>query len=645
MAGGGLNSGLRQATFSIGLKDIDPADADKVETLVLATLAGLVETGIAPLTLDAALNTVEFYLRENNTGSSPRGVVILFRALETWLYGGDPLAQLALDAPLAAIKTRVATGERYFEGLIARYFVSNPHRVTVLLRPDPDQANRETAEEEARLAAARAAMSPADLAAVMENSRTLKQLQEEPDTPEALASIPSLKLDDLPRHNKLIPIETSVLLDTKVLHHELFTAGIIYLDLGFDLHFLPAELLPYAGVFSQALLETGAGDQDFVSLSQRIGLATGGIQADKWVSAINHSKTAAAWLFLRAKAMPEKSAELLAILRDVLLTARLDDRERFCQIVLQEKANLESMLAPNGSYFAGTRLQASFSEAGWANEVTAGVSYLSFLRTLIEDIEAHWPVVEAALERIRATLVNRAAMLCNVTTDAVAWRGFGPQLAEFLAALPLAPAQQATWPTAQLPEAEGLTIPVTVNYVAKGANLYDLGYSSSGSTAVVGRYVSNSYLWDTVRVQGGAYGGSCRFDQRSGVFTFESYRDPNLLGTIDIYDGTAEFLKASELSDAELTRGIIGVIGVIDYQLPDAKGFTSMARHLVGDTDETLQRRREEVLATDAQDFRALGDVLEQAAKRGRVVVLGSEQAIGAANEQRSGFLAVSKVL
>jgi Zn-dependent M16 (insulinase) family peptidase len=646
LAGGGLTSELRQAMYSTGLKDIEPTDAGKVEALVLATLTELAEKGIDPLTIEAALNTVEFSLRENNTGSFPRGISIMLRALDNWLYERDPMAPIAFDAPLAAIKAQVAAGTRYFEGLIARYFVGNPHRATVLLRPDPDQAQREAAEEEARLARARAAMSPVDLAAVMDNGRALKSRQETPDTPEALASIPSLKLSDLPRHNKPIPVETSTVQGTKVLHHDLFTGGIVYLDLGFDLHVLPAELLPYVRVFGRALLETGAGDQDFVALSQRIGRATGGIEPTKFVSTVTPTRRATAWLFLRGKAMPEKAGELLAILGDVLRRPRLDNRERFRQIVLQEKANIESMLVPAGSYFAATRLRASLSEAGWLDEQMAGVGYLSFLRTLASDIESNWPAVQTALESIREALVNRTLMLCNVTTDASTWHGFTPQLADFLASLPLAAAKPADWPAAQLPAAEGLTIPAAVNYVAKGADLYSLGYASSGATAVVGRYMSASYLWDKVRVQGGAYGGSCQFDRRSGTFTFSSYRDPNLLDTLDIYDAAAGFLKQSALSEAELTRGIIGAIGDIDtYQLPDAKGFTSMTRQLVGDSDASLQRIREEVLATDVQDFRALGDVLEKVAKSGRVVVLGSEAAINAANEQRADFLAVSKVM
>ena len=160
------------------------------------------------------------------------------------------------------------------------------------------------------------------------------------------------------------------------------------------------------------------------------------------------------------------------------------------------------------------------------------------------------------------------------------------------------------------------------------------------------KYLRTSWLWEKVRVQGGAYGGFCVFDHRSGGFTFLSYRDPNLLATLDIYDQTAAFLRESELSQDELTKSIIGAIGEVDqYQLPDAKGYSSMLRYLVGDTDEIRQRMREEILATSAADFQAFADALEQVVDRGLVVVLGSQSAIEAANAERAGWLDVSKVL
>jgi Zn-dependent M16 (insulinase) family peptidase len=646
LAGGGLDDGLRQPMISIGLKGIDSVNADKVEQLITDTIGLLAHKGIDPLTLEASLNTIEFRLRENNTGAFPRGIVFMLRALRSWLHGRDPVAELAFDRPLAAIKAKVAGGERYFEVLLKRHLIDNRHRTVLVLKPDRDLAEREALEERARLEAARTGMTARDLEAVVESTKTLKRLQEQPDPPEALAAIPTLTLADLPRENKVIPREVTNLCETPVLYHELFTNGIVYLDVGFDLHTLPSELLPYVALFGRALLETGAGSDDFVRLSQRIGRSTGGIRPQRWTSTVSGTVTSTAWLNLRGKALPNQTVELLSILQDILVRARLNDRARFQQLVLEEKASLESRLVPAGSSYVDRRLRASLFESDWADEQMGGVSYLVFLRKLANDVEMDWEGVLAKLERIRSTLVNRASMLCNVTAEADHWAHLRSQLAGFLGELPRTAATPAPWRVADGPNFEGLIVPTKVNYVGKGADIYRAGIKPNGAHLVARRYLRTTWLWDKIRVQGGAYGGQCMFDRYSGGFTFVSYRDPNLIATLDIYDSTADFLRNAKLTEAELTRNIIGTIGEVDsYRLPDAKGFASMQRYLIGDTDEARQRMREEILSTTAADIRNFADAMADVAARGRVVVLGSEQAIDAANAERPGLLNTARVV
>jgi Zn-dependent M16 (insulinase) family peptidase len=647
LAGGGLDDTLRQPMFSIGLKGIDPADAGKVEQLIADTLGGLADRGIDPLTVEAALNITEFNLRESNMGSMPRGIVYMLQSLRSWLHGHDPLAPLAFAAPLAAIRSRVAGGERYFENVLRRLFIDNPHRTVVVLTPDREQAEREAKEEAAHLAKVRAGMSQEDIKAVVAKTRMLKELQERPDSPEALATIPTVKLSDLPRGNKLIPMEVTSLRDTRVLYHDLPTSGIVYLDLGFDLHTLPADLLPYMPLFSRALVETGVGDEDFVRLSQRIDRSTGGISRTRWTRTRADRAGATAWLNLRGKALPEKTGELLAILRDILERARLDNRDRIKQLVLEAKAELESNIVPAGSQYVARRVRAGLQEADWANEQMDGLTYLFFLRKLADDVTGNWDTVHAALTRIRTLLVNRTAMVCNVTAEGAAWERLKPQLADFLGALPLAPAAAAPWRVANYPHAEGFVVPTKVNYVGKAINIYDEGVKPSGAHLVAEAYVQHNWLLNKVRVQGGAYGGNCSFNRHSGDFTFVSYRDPNLLATLDVYDRTAEFLRTSpDLNEEELERHIIGTIGAIDtYQLPDAKGFVSMQRYLIGDTDASRQKVRDEVLSTTVADIRRFGDALAEVAAKGRIAVIGSEQAIEEANKERPGLLTVSRVM
>jgi presequence protease len=645
LTGSGLAEDLRQPYFTVGLKGIDAGDADRVEALILETLERLSREGIDPQTVDAALNSIEFALRENNTGSFPRGIALIFRAMRTWLHGGDPLEPLSFEEPLSALKAEVAAGERVFEELIATHLVANRHRTTVLLNADTGQAAREAAEERARLDAAQAAMTPEQLAEVAETTRKLKELQETPDDPAALARIPTLTLDDLPRRNKPIPIVRDSVAGVRTYTHDLATNGVIYLDLGFDLGTVPGRLLPLLPTFWRALLQTGTSKEDFVSLTQRIGRSTGGIAPQRWNSARRDGQGTAAWLFLRGKVVPEKADELLAILSDVITDARLDNRERIRQMVLEAKAGFESQLAGMGNAIAATRLRAQFSESDWLNEQTSGVSHYFFLRDLAKRIDADWGSVQAELETIRRLLLNRQAMVANVTADGQAIAAFLPQLGGFLAALPEGGGVGEGWGFAPRPASEGLSFPGQVNYVTKGGNLMALGLVPRGGMAVAVKHLNGTYMWDKIRVQGGAYGGGANLDPFSGSFVFTSYRDPNLLQTLENYDRAAAFLR-QPVSAQDLTRSVIGVIGSVDtYRLPDAKGFVSVLWELMGDTEEARQQRREEILGASQQDFAALADALDQLAPRGDVVVLGSESAIKAANDERGKFLEMTKVL
>src|SRR5262249_7143694 len=209
LAGGGLEMETNPPFFSTGLKGVAAMDSDKVEALILETVQRLAAEGIARETIEAALNTAEFRLREQNTGPFPRGLALMLSALTTWLYDGDPLVPLAFAAPLTAIKEHVERGERYFEDLLDRYFVRNTHRTTVVLAPEAGLGARDAHVEAEELAQVRSTWSEAGLRAVLEDTAELKRRQALPDPPEALATIPALSLADLDKQVKTIPLAVS----------------------------------------------------------------------------------------------------------------------------------------------------------------------------------------------------------------------------------------------------------------------------------------------------------------------------------------------------------------------------------------------------------------------------------------------------
>ncbi len=678
LTGSGLSTRMKQMTFSAGMKGMNTADSAKVESLILATLEKLATEGIEPDMVEAAINSIEFSLRENNTGSFPRGLSLMFRALGNWVYDLDPLLPVQFEAALAAVKNNLAN-PAYLPDLIRTHLLDNPHRITLVLQPDPELRQREETAEKEKLAAVKTSLNEAQLQQIMAETAELKRRQEAPDTPENLAAIPRLTLADLERQIRTIPSEEVGFQNGRILHHDLFTNGILYLDIAFDFHTVPADLLPYLSLFLSCLVQIGTEKEDYVKLSQRIGRKTGGIWGSSLVSSIRKfepqgkfepqiftddtdqtdqigvnpsypsisvvkSPPTAARLLLRGKATLPQLPDLLAIMQDILLTIRLDNRDRFRQIVLKAKAAKESGLVPAGNSVVATRLHAYFNEADWVAEQMGGLNYLFFLRQVAQDIETDWPGVLQKLEQVRGLVINQNNYLCNVTLDATSYAQIRPQLEQLLAALPAHPAQTVQWNPALVPQHEGLTIPAQVNYVGKAANLYELGYQLHGSISVITRYLRTTWLWDKVRVQGGAYGVSCGFDRDSGVLTYTSYRDPNLVGTLDVYNQSGNFLRQLNLPQDELVKGIIGTIGAMDgYQLPDAKGYTSLVRYLIGITDADRQQYRDEVLATTPADFQTFADVLDRVAAQGYVAVMGSVEGITAVNT--NNWLKVTKVM
>ncbi len=652
LAGGGLESEIRQIYFSTGLKGIKADEGgvlileSEIQDLILKTLEKLAENGIEAEMVAASMNTVEFMLRENNSGAFPQGLVMMLRSLTTWLYDGDPCEPLAFEKPLNKIKHEITSGKTYFENLIRQYFLGNNHRTTVILKPQPGLQSRQDEEEKQRLAEMKSGMSEAELVRIIEQAALLKELQQRPDPPEVMALLPSLSLDDLDQKILQIPLEETIINESRVLHHDLFTNGIVYFDVGFNLHMLPADLLPYVPLFGRALVEMGTSLEDTVKLAQHIGRTTGGISPVTFTSMIHGSSNAAANLFLRAKAVPGQLPELFSILGDILFTLRLDNVERFRQIVLEKKAGIEAMLTPGGHRIVNSRLRARYNEADWAAEQMGGVSQLFFLRGLIAQIDSDWPIVMRKLETIRDRLLNRQQMIFNITLDEENWAAMQPQLQEFILKIPTFEAVSEKWARSVEGRPEGLSIPAQVNYVGKGASLYELGYQPDGSIDVISNYLRAGYLWERIRVQGGAYGGFCQFNQRSGVFTFLSYRDPNVLRTLENYDQTAEYLAQLALDKEELKKSIIGAIGELDaYQLPDAKGFTSLQRYLAGESDQHRQLWRNQLLETSPNDFHEFGEILNKLKESGSVVVLGSQESLTQANLEKGQFLEIKKVL
>jgi Zn-dependent M16 (insulinase) family peptidase len=281
------------------------------------------------------------------------------------------------------------------------------------------------------------------------------------------------------------------------------------------------------------------------------------------------------------------------------------------------------------------RLRARFHLSDWVREHTGGVSYLLFLRYLLDKVHSDWESVSEDLQSVWSSLINNRGILANLTADQAGWRETETGLKELLASLPREEQPEKVWMAQCERGHEGMVLPAQVNYVGKALGFSRAEFEFHGSHYVINRYLRTTWLWDKIRVQGGAYGAFSLLDRFSRVMSFVSYRDPQLADTLSVFDNTAQFLREADINDSELNKAIVGAVGDLDRpRLPDAKGMLSLVRYLVGDDHAKRQRIREEILATNKQDFRSFADLMDSVKERGEVAVLGGKQALDRAQEQ-----------
>ncbi len=627
LAGVGMERELRQMYFSVGLKGIQIGKEDAVRDCIFSTLEDLVRNGIAVGAVEAGINSVEFSLRENNTGSFPRGLAIFLRSMTTWLYDASPFLMLEFESVLAEIKQKAAVGG-FFEEIIKKMLLDNQHRSVLVLEPDCELSAKIEAEEQEKLEQIRSQFSSEELQYIVDETIRLQAIQEKPDSAEALATIPVLQRNDMPKENKKLP---GIFMDNsqRIFTHELDTNGILYLDLGFDLRVLPDELVPYAGLLGQAMLEMGTKTEDYVLFTQQIDRKTGGIYSFPVFFQYRQEDKVGGRLFFRSKVVSENLFDLFELLQKIVFESRLDDIERFIQIVLEAKSGMEQRIIPGGHQLVAGVLRAGMNRADAVQERIGGVEGLFFLRRLADELKSAPQLVLERLQQTRELLISRDGVIFNLTGDDDLIRKSVVCVEEFLQKLPEKKQAIVPWQWKKNMENQGFGIPAMVNYVGMGCNLFESGSCYHGSAMAVLKYLRTTWLWEKVRVLGGAYGAFCSYGRNSGLFTFGSYRDPNLTETLQNFRASAEFLQKKKLTNEEVDKSVIGAIGDLDaYMLPDAKGFSSLMRFLSGISEQELQNMRDELLATTATDFQKLGAELEKGLKQSKIVVAGSEDVL-----------------
>ncbi len=177
---------------------------------------------------------------------------------------------------------------------------------------------------------------------------------------------------------------------------------------------------------------------------------------------------------------------------------------------------------------------------------------------------------------------------------------------------------------------EGLIIPSDVQYVVKGGELNKSGYDQNGKLDVLKNILQSDYLWNNIRVQGGAYGAYMA--DNDGDILLYSYRDPNLKTTIDTFNKIPEYLKNFDADAKQMTDYIVGTIGQFDNSFDNSTPFaisdTADYMYFTNTTQSDLQKEKEDILSTSKEDIKNSAPLMDAILKQNYICVVGGKAQI-----------------
>ncbi|MDY0270506.1 insulinase family protein [Trichloromonas sp.] len=599
--GSGYQDDNRTTYFAVGLQGIDPGKSAAVETLILATLEESARTGFSTERIEGVLHRLEFSIREVTGDQHPYPLVLLMRLIGPWIHGGNPVEALRFDELLGQLRQKIAEGP-YFQDLIRRYLLDNPHRVTLTLRPDDELQARQDQEIAARLEALRAGL---DADKVEEIRRQARELREAQEAEEDLSCLPTLELSDIPETEDPVVYSQSTVAERPVYWFDQPTNGIGYITLHFDISGLCEEHLALVPVFCTLLGQIGAAGYSYAEMAERMEAATGGIQARATILDAPESLAASRNLLaLKGKALIRNQEKLFTILGDLCRAPDFSDLKRLHTVLNQVRTSLENSIPGSGHSYAARSAAGGLTPAGRLREAWNGLEQILLVKELAGKTPGELAGFAESMAKMAKQLLCRRRLSCAVTGEQGHFAAISPYLEGFLTQLPMGKAPSPQTPCDFSPHVRniGWATSVPVNYVSRVFRAVPYSHPDSATLMVLAKLLRASYLHREIREKGGAYGGLANYGSESGIFAFLSYRDPHLTRTLRVYDEAVDWAVAGRFDDEQIKEGILSIFADLDRPLsPGSRGSQEFANIEQGLTLEMRNLLRRRILAVDRE--------------------------------------------
>lgn len=622
-----VEGGIYQPYFAITAKG---TKGDKLDEFVSVIEKELVKAseGLNKKSLQAAINYFEFKYREADYGSYPRGLMLGLQAFDSWLYDKmSPFMHIEADETYAFLKENIDKG--YFEGLIKKYFIDNTHKTILRVTPKINLTKIKDDKLKEKLKNYKDSLTKEERQTIVDKTKELKEYQSTPSDEEDLKKIPLLKKEDLKKEASKLVNDVKTIDGTTFVYHDIFTSGIGYLSFLFNLNDVPADLYPYLGILKSVIGVVDTKNYSYSDLFNEINIHTGGIRPGiSSYQNLNNLDDIGTSFEIKSKYLYDKCPEAFELIEEIIVNSKYDDTKRLYEILNETKMRIQSSMASAGHATAAIRALSYFSKSVALSELINGRPFYELVSDIVDNYEEKKDDLVAKLSLLSKCIFRKENLMVDFIGTKECSSEIEAKVKVFKDKLFTCDYDKKPLQIQLYPKNEAFKSAGQIQFVARAGNYLKSGLKYTGALRVLRTMMGYDYLWNNIRVLGGAYGCMSSFNKNGDCY-FVSYRDPNLKETVDVYEKAASYIENMELDDRKVLQFIIGALSDLDTPMtPYTRGTYSLGAYLCNLTFEDIQRERDELLGVDKDVLHGLSRYIKSFMDDGYICVVGNAEKI-----------------
>jgi hypothetical protein len=611
--GTGYDGSVNETSFSVGLSDILAEDVEKVEALILSTLEEVERDGFPKERIDAIIHQIEYSQKHISSGF---GLNLVSSLSHAWLHGSNPSDIVSINEFLAQLEADLKSDPKFLQRLIRKHLIDNTHRLTFIMSPDAEYAAREQQSEDdslTKLAETEFASEEARERLASEAEALETRQEEEPN----VSILPKIRLSEVSRQLERVAVKNAKVsaktsnstLEAPIQWADQPTAGISYMRANIDISDCPTHLLPYVPLFTTALANVGAADLDYVALSQAQELTSGAFRVSQ--GSVGDPSVPGQYglhIGLYSAALNRNLEKSFELWDKILTNPRFNDTARLKTLVGNTLHAMQSSMVDSGHSYASALGSARLTGRGKVEELWRGVSQFNFIKSLheTEDLAqvsqhlhelAQWILDGSKVKfAINAESAHFSAVESRVSQ--LLSRFNAPQRAKVIA-LPHERLDAQTLAPHEDPRNVYFGLQTQVHYVTRSYRAAPYNSADYTKLDLLGSVMGPNFLHKEIREKGGAYGSG--LSNGSNTLTFYSYRDPNVMETLDAFDRGIQWILDGEFTDEHLEEAKLQLFSNLDSPVPPSKKGLRFFESAI--TEDMAQARRDRVFATSRDDI------------------------------------------